>query len=49
MAGRVTDEGKLARPDGIASNDELFEELERWNAYLKADQAVKNHLRPPCP
>lgn len=39
----------MARPDGLASNEELFEELARWNDYLKADQAVRDHLRPPCP
>ncbi len=41
--------GLVVRPLGANSNEELFETLENWNNYLKADQRVSSHLRPPCP
>jgi hypothetical protein len=38
-----------ARSDQLGLNTELFDELVRWGVCLKADQAVKKHLVPPCP
>lgn len=40
---------RMAHPSDVLSNDKLFDELIRWNAYLEAEQTVKNLLRPPCP